>query len=211
MDLKDLRRDYLLAGLAEADLAASPFDQFSQWFDVINLPDTIDSSAMVLATVNTSGQVSQRTVLLKSFDKTGFCFYSNYESQKGVDIAANNRVSLIFSWHQVERQVIIHGEAHKVSEQDSDAYFALRPRDSQIAAWVSRQSKPVSNRRYLSETFESLQEAWQGQTIPRPPYWGGYNVVPSRFEFWQGRAGRLHDRLVYSRDNAAWVVSRLAP
>lgn len=211
MDLKELRREYLLSGLTEADLAESPVDQFGRWFDEINRPDTIDSTAMVLATVNAEAQVSQRTVLLKSFDANGFCFYTNYESQKGLDIAHNPSVSLIFSWHQIDRQVIIQGKAFKVSEHDSDQYFAQRPRDSQIAAWVSRQSKPVSNRNYLTQTFDSLQDAWQDQTIPRPPYWGGYNVVPNRFEFWQGRAGRLHDRLVYTLDDTCWTVSRLAP
>lgn len=211
MDLRDLRREYARSGLSEEDLSSSPYQQFQTWFDDINRPETIDSTAMVLATVGADNQPMQRTVLLKSFDESGFVFYSHYDSKKGQDITHNPKVNLCFAWYALERQVIISGTTHKLSEQESDQYFQSRPRSSQIATWVSRQSVNVPNRTHLANTFDELSEQWKGQHIPRPPYWGGYCVVPERFEFWQGRKSRMHDRLIYTLDNTDWVINRLAP
>lgn len=212
MDLHDLRREYARSGLSEEDLAASPFSQFESWFNIINQPGTIDATAMILATAGADGIPTQRTVLLKSFDETGFTFFTNYESQKGQAIAQNPHVSLIFAWYQLERQIIINGVAEKVSEQESNDYFQSRPRGSQIAASLSRQSTPVPNREHMQTTFDELEIAWKDQAIEKPPFWGGYKVVPSRFEFWQGRESRLHDRLVYAKTaSSGWDISRLAP
>jgi len=211
MDLHDLRREYARSGLSEEDLAANPTAQFQDWFNIINQPGTIDATAMIVATVSKEGIPSQRTVLLKSFDDEGFVFFTNYESQKGQDIEVNPTISLIFAWHQIERQVIIRGRVKKVSEAESEAYFNTRPRGSQIATWVSRQSKQVPSRKMMEDTFADLEENWEGQEIPKPPYWGGYRVVPERFEFWQGRVSRLHDRLVYEKNGQDWQVKRLAP
>ena len=211
MDLSELRREYARAGLHENELAASPFEQFSTWYQDISGTDTLDPTAMVLATAGTDGHINQRIVLLKSFSEKGFVFYSNYQSQKGLDIASNMQVSLLFAWHVIDRQVIVRGTAEKLTEAQSDEYFASRPRGSQIAATISAQSNTIESRELLESKFRDFEDAHRDKSIKRPEHWGGYQVAPSRFEFWQGRESRLHDRLIYSLNDNAWTVSRLAP
>ncbi len=211
MNLRELRREYARAGLHEDDLASSPFDQFTRWFKDIDATEQLDSTAMVLGTVDPAGQVHQRIVLLKSYSEQGFIFFSNYLSQKGKDIEQNSSVNLLFAWHAIDRQVIIQGEARKTSAEESDEYFQSRPRGSQIAASISEQSEPVDSRTVLEDKFAELDATSEGKIITRPESWGGYIVIPNRFEFWQGRESRLHDRLVYKKEGAAWAVERLCP
>lgn len=212
MKLDDIRRDYLKGGLNREDLADSPFEQFERWMQqAIDAELTADPTAMVLATVDANGQPSQRVVLLKGVDASGFVFFTNYESQKGLDIARNPRVSLHFGWLPIERQVIIQGEAEKLDAAESDAYFQSRPRASQIGAWTSHQSKPVESRSALDEAFIATEERFADQPIPTPEFWGGYRVKPAHIEFWQGRASRLHDRFVYHQDQGRWRIERLQP
>lgn len=211
MDLTKLRREYALAGLHESELAGSPFQQFSAWYEDISVSGSLDPTAMILGTSDAEGQVHQRIVLLKSFSEKGFVFYSNYQSQKGSDIDANPQVSLLFAWHALDRQVIVRGRAEKVIPAQSEEYFASRPRASQIAAVVSKQSAQLESREALETSFRDYDIARTGKEIECPKHWGGYIVVPSYFEFWQGRESRLHDRLVYSLEGDGWQVSRLSP
>ena len=214
-NLFDLRREYTRAGLLESELANCPFEQFERWFEVINRAELPDPSAMVLATADANGAPRQRTVLLKRYGLDGFVFFSNYYSAKGKDIDGNPQVNLLFPWYELERQVIISGVAEKVDAQLSDEYFASRPRGSQLAAALSRQSQIVSDRDTLEAAFADSEAAAGESDIARPAHWGGYRVMPNRFEFWQGRSSRLHDRLVYSQsegdDSNQWVVTRLQP
>jgi len=198
--------------LNESDLHSDPFAQFGRWFDeakaaVRDLPE-----GMILATASSDGEVSARTVLLKDFDHRGFVFYTNYNSEKAGQIHDNPRAALTFWWPALERQVRIEGAVVRTTEEESDAYFATRPRGSQIGAWASEQSKVIAGRGDLDARFEELTRTYQDRPIPRPPHWGGYRVIPIVFEFWQGRADRLHDRFRYRlRDAKDWVVERLSP
>ena len=198
--------------LNESDLHSDPFAQFGRWFDeakaaVRDLPE-----GMILATASSDGEVSARTVLLKDFDHRGFVFYTNYNSEKAGQIHDNPRAALTFWWPALERQVRIEGAVVRTTEEESDAYFATRPRGSQIGAWASEQSKVIAGRGDLDARFEELTRTYQDRPIPRPPHWGGYRVIPVMFEFWQGRADRLHDRFVYRlRDPNDWIIERLAP
>lgn len=215
MDLTNLRREYAKAGLSEDDLNADPFLQFGKWFDEINRPETLDANAMCLATVGADGQPHQRTVLLKGVEDEGFIFFTNYDSSKGTDIRNNAQVSLIFSWHALDRQVIVQGQAKKLDDAANDAYFQSRPRGSQIAASISEQSEPIDGRGDLQARYEALEVSLQGSDhVPRPNNWGGYHVRAEQIEFWQGRTNRLHDRLVYRKSDAhgtGWQVIRLQP
>lgn len=211
MSLADLRKDYSLAGLTEKDLARDPFRQFEQWFQEAQAAKLTEPNAMTLATATREGRPSARTVLLKGLDGRGFVFYSNYESRKGREIAANPLATLVFPWIALERQVIIEGPLAKVAREESETYFHSRPRASQLGAWVSQQSSIIAGREVLEETMKALDKKYAGQEVPTPPNWGGWRVAPETVEFWQGRRSRLHDRLRYRREKDGWTVERLAP
>jgi pyridoxamine 5'-phosphate oxidase len=210
-ELADLRRDYRQANLDEADIDKNPIEQFSVWMAQARAAGVPEPNAMNLATVR-EGKPSARIVLLKGLD-IGFCFYTNFESRKGQDIALNPHVALTFLWHQLERQVRIEGVIEKVEDTIADAYYASRPISSQIGAWASPQSKVISSRKVLELNEAEITQKYLGTHLPRPPHWGGYRVIPNLIEFWQGRPSRLHDRLCY-RKNASvdhWNIERLAP
>ncbi len=213
--IAQMRREYDRGSLNETDVDVDPFAQFARWFDEATAVSAHEANAMTVATVDGEGTPSARTVLLKSFDGAGFVFYTNYESPKGHDLAANPRVALLFYWAALERQVRITGRAEETSAAESDAYFAGRPWGSQIGAAASPQSETIPSRTWLAERFAAAEEeAAVTGSVSRPGFWGGYRVVPERFEFWQGRPNRLHDRLVYRRelaDEEIWVIERLAP
>lgn len=212
MNIDQVRREYIRETLREEDLDQDPIRLFSRWLQQSIDAGLKDPTAMTVATVSADGQPSQRIVLLKQVDQRGFVFYTNYESRKGLDIAANPKVSLHFPWHGLERQVRIAGRAEKVSREESWEYFASRPRDSQAAAVVSMQSRPVASRQALLDDFEALKEKYAEGEIPMPDFWGGYRVVPHEMEFWQGAEYRLHDRFTYCRQpDGSWQVERLAP
>jgi pyridoxamine 5'-phosphate oxidase len=210
-ELADLRRDYRQAHLDEADIDKNPLEQFSVWMAQARAAGVPEPNAMNLATVR-EGKPSARIVLLKGLD-SGFCFYTNFESRKGQDIALNPHAALTFLWHELERQVRIEGVIEKVEDSIADAYYASRPMSSQIGAWASPQSKVISSRKVLELNESEITQKYLGTHLPRPPHWGGYRVIPNLIEFWQGRPSRLHDRLCY-RKNASvdhWNIERLAP
>jgi pyridoxamine 5'-phosphate oxidase len=210
MSIADLRQEYMRAGLSEADAHPDPFMQFERWFkDALAAPLPL-ANAMTLATVSAEGAPDARVVLLKGVEGGGFVFFTNYESRKGRQLGANPRACLVFLWSPLERQIRIEGRVEKVSEKESDAYFATRPVGARLSARASAQSAVVSGREVL-ETAVKAEQAKHGENPPRPPHWGGYRVTPSRIEFWQGRENRLHDRLLYNRADSAWKIERLAP
>lgn len=212
MKLEDIRRDYLKGGLNREDLHPDPHRQFEYWLQqAVDAELSADPTAMTLATVDSHGRPSQRVVLLKSLDQRGFVFYTNYESHKGRDIAVNPNVSLHFAWLPLERQVIIGGEAEKLTEAESEAYFRTRPRSSQIGAWTSRQSAPIDSREALDEKFRAIDETFADEAVPLPSFWGGYRVRADLIEFWQGRGQRLHDRFLYRKVAKGWNIERLQP
>lgn len=211
MILADLRKDYSLAGLAEKDLARDPFRQFEKWFAEAEAAKIVEPNAMVVSTAGRDGRPSSRTVLLKAVDGRGFVFYSNYESRKGRELEGNPRISLLFPWIAMERQVIVEGTAARVPREESEAYFHSRPRGNQLGAWVSPQSSIIPARGVLEDNLKALEQKYAGREIPMPPQWGGWRVVPDAVEFWQGRRNRLHDRLRFRREKDGWTVERLAP
>ena len=211
MDLEALRREYLKDGLERDFLADDPFDQFEKWMAQFLELGLADPTAMTVATVAPDGQPSQRIVLLKHVDQSGCVFYTNYSSRKAKEIDANPKISLHFPWHAVERQVKVCGVAEKVSTAESLRYFTSRPKGSQLAAFASPQSKVISSRSLLLNEFERLKQKFQEGEIPLPDFWGGYRVVPTEIEFWQGGQNRLHDRFRYTRNADTWEIDRLAP
>jgi pyridoxamine 5'-phosphate oxidase len=212
MSLDDLRREYTRRGLREADLASDPFSQFDAWFAEVTQADIREPNAMTLATATQDGQPSARMVLLKGVDARGFVFFTNYESRKGRELSANPRAALVFFWVDLERQVRVEGQIERVSAAESDVYFASRPEGSQLGAWASQQSATLPDRGRLEARYEELRAQYEGQEVPRPPFWGGFRVVPETVEFWQGRVNRLHDRLRYRRSgDGSWVIERLSP
>ncbi len=207
------RKSYERAALDEHGIDRDPFQQFTIWYDEAVAAGLPEPEAMTLSTATLEGQPSARIVLLRGYDERGFCFFSNYSSQKGQELAANPYAAVTFYWVELERQVRIAGRVEKVTEAESDAYFQSRPSQSRIGAWSSPQSNVISSRDALEELFEKYQEQYLDETaIPRPEHWGGYRVIPERIEFWQGRPNRLHDRLRFIRiDQGPWTLQRLAP
>ena len=212
MDASGLRREYTSSSFSEADAHPDPIEQFRRWFEKVLSARLYEPNAMTLATAAPDGRPSARIVLLKGFDERGFVFHTNYTGRKGRDLERNPRAALVFYWDKLERQVRIEGSVSRISDEESDAYFESRPRGGRIGAWVSEQSRPVESRTVLEERLRELEEQYEGREgIPRPPHWGGYRVVPETVEFWQGRANRLHDRLLYAREAGGWTITRLQP
>lgn len=210
-NVADLRRDYSLQELSEDAVAADPFVQFANWFDEYLASQPPEASAFLLSTVGVDGDPSSRVVLLKGFDEHGLVFFTNYTSKKARDIAHESRVAMTFFWPELERQVHIRGVAEKTSREESETYFASRPAASKLGAWASKQSAELADRAELEEEFEALKKRFEGGDIPCPEFWGGFRIVPSRFEFWQGRRSRLHDRICYESTDGEWRVFRLYP
>ena len=211
MDLAEFRKEYSDRGLHRDELNPDPIAQFSLWFIQATELEVHEPNALTLATVDETGMPWQRTVLLKYYDKDGFVFFTNYGSNKAKQIAANPKVSMLFPWITLERQVIVQGHAEKISTAESLRYFAMRPRESQIGAWVSNQSEVISSRKLLMQKLAEVREKFKQGEIPLPSFWGGYRVVPKAIEFWQGGAARLHDRFLYRKHGDGWTIDRLSP
>ena len=210
-DFAALRREYANEPLNEQDVAADPYVQFRAWFAQAERAGVREPNAMSLGTVNGDGHPSVRIVLLKGVDAGGFAFFTDYRSRKSSELDATGRAALCFHWHDVERQVRICGAAERVSPEESAAYFGSRPRGSQLGAWSSHQSSHLESRAALDHAVAANVARFGDDPIPLPPHWGGYRVVPDEIEFWQGRASRLHDRILYSRSGDSWEISRLSP
>lgn len=235
MAIADIRRDYNLAGLRRSDLNPDPIVQFRSWFDQalgartsgrvrglligiyksllgLGSAERIDVNAATLSTADKEGRPSARIVLLKGVDERGFVFFTNYDSRKGREITENPNAAMVFYWPDQERQVCIAGQAHKIPRAESEQYFSSRPRGSRLAAWASHQSEAIENRTVLEGRWKELQAKYPGEEIPTPPNWGGFVLVPTRIEFWQGRPSRLHDRFRYVKQpDGSWLIERLSP
>ncbi|HEY9907928.1 MAG TPA: pyridoxamine 5'-phosphate oxidase [Thermosynechococcaceae cyanobacterium] len=209
--IADLRLNYTLKQLNEAEVNPNPIAQFQAWFDEAVAAELPEPNAMTLATATKDGVPSARIVLLKGLDDRGFVFYTNYESRKGKELLANPQAAIVFLWDSLERQVRIEGRVEKTSNSETEAYFHSRPLTSQLGAWTSEQSRVILDREVLEQRFQELQAQYANQEVPRPPHWGGFRVVPHQVEFWQGRPSRLHDRLRYRLQEAEWQIDRLAP
>lgn len=207
-----LRLDYRRGRLLESEVDPDPFITFALWLQEAHTAELYEPSGMTLATVGADGRPSARVVLLRSIDEQGFCFFTNYESRKGQDLAVNPWAALLFWWGRLERQVRIEGQVEKLSEAESDAYYHSRPKGSRLGAWISAQSQVIPNRHFLEEKLAAFEAKYADHEPPRPPFWGGYRLVPACFEFWQGGPHRLHDRLRYQRqEDGRWQIERLSP
>jgi pyridoxamine 5'-phosphate oxidase len=207
-----VQRKHALRGLSEAQADPDPFRQFDAWLDDAFKASLPDPNAMTLSTVGADGQPAARVVLLKGFNHDGFVFHTNYESRKGRELTENPRAAACFWWSELDRQVRIEGTVQRLSNEESDAYFETRPRESQLAAWTSQQSRTLKDREELEQRFAEVTSRYKNKRVPRPPHWGGFRIRPTVIEFWQGRRQRLHDRLCYRRDaQGGWVRKRLSP
>jgi len=213
VNIAELRRDYARAALNENDVDPDPIRQFERWLHEAIKAELREPTAMTLATVDASGRPDARIVLLKGVDARGFVFFTNYESRKGAELGAKPAATLLFYWAELERQVRIEGAVSKVAAEDSDRYFATRPREARLGAWASPQSRVIADRAWLEGELARARDrfAAAGDAVPRPPHWGGYRVEPQAIEFWQGRASRLHDRVRYRAEASRWRIERLAP
>ena len=209
--LADLRKDYSAHGLSEAEAGEDPFVLFHHWLDQAIAAELSDPNAMILATASAEGIPSARAVLLKALDERGFTFFTNYDSRKGCEMAANPHVALVFLWHQLERQVRVEGTVEIVTPAESDEYYAKRPLGSRLGAWASPQSAVIPDRAFLEQAHAELLSKYPDDDPPRPANWGGYRVIPEVIEFWQGRPSRLHDRIRFTRVKGGWKRERLAP
>ena len=217
MESLNRHEDYGQELLDESHLVADPIEQFKIWLREAEAAEIFEPNAFVLGTIDATGQPTSRTVLLKGLDEDGFFFATNYLSRKGSALETNRKVSAVFGWYSMYRQVLIEGVAHRVDARESDEYFASRPHDSQVAAWSSHQSAPIENRAALDAQFDAALAKFEGSDVPRPEYWGGYRIVPTRIEFWKGRSNRMHDRIVFERSMdesetpSEWNIGRLQP
>jgi pyridoxamine 5'-phosphate oxidase len=209
--IANLRREWSSRKLDESNVNSNPIGQFSEWMQEAIDADLLDVNAMTLATADKNGVPSARIVLLKSIDKKGLVFFTNYESNKAKDLAENPNASVMFFWKELERQVRVKGIVEKISKKESEEYFKSRPYESQISAWVSNQSSEVKNRKALEEKFAELIKKYPAKKVPLPDFWGGYRIIPDHFEFWQGRPNRLHDRIAYIKEKGKWKIVRLSP
>ncbi|MEJ2493711.1 MAG: pyridoxamine 5'-phosphate oxidase [Ignavibacteriaceae bacterium] len=208
---KETEEKRIIKELSEDDVLSNPFEQFNVWFDEANQTEIVEPTAAILSTVGENNHPSARTILLKDVNEKGFVFYTNYESKKAKDIASNPNISLLFLWKEQQRQVRIVGQSEKISREESEKYFRTRPRESQIGAWASHQSSVIPDRKSLDNKFEEYRKKFGDKEIPLPDFWGGYVIIPNYFEFWQGRPGRLHDRICYKFEDQEWRIFRLAP
>jgi pyridoxamine 5'-phosphate oxidase len=211
MQIDSFRNEYSYSGITRKNVAGSPFKQFGIWMEEALASYEKEPTAMMLSTIGRDGFPQSRIVLLKFFDETGFVFFTNYNSAKGREIEANKLTSLHFFWATMGRQVHISGYAEKTSREISEKYFHSRPLESQISAWASEQSDEIPSRIHLEKLFSKFSKQFENQLVPLPPFWGGYRIAPVRFEFWQGRVNRLHDRILYKKTDEEWVIKRLAP
>ena len=210
-EIAAMRQDYTIGELLESSAPPEPWELFSSWFEIARNAKILEPNAMILSTVTQDGQPTSRVVLLKDFDQSGLVFFTNYLSQKGEQLAHNPRASILFWWESLQRQIRIEGEVVKIGEEESDTYFQSRPYGSRLGAWVSEQSQPIVDRTVLEKRQIENKKKFAEGIVPRPDHWGGYRLTPNKFEFWQGRSNRLHDRLLYQMQQDAWTRARLAP
>lgn len=210
-ELHNIRQEYIKEALNEENVNCDPIQQFINWMNEALHSKVIEPSAMTVATVSPNGQPSARIVLLKNINEQGFVFFTNYNSHKGKDLSENNRISLLFFWPELERQIRVEGKVEKLPFEESEEYFHSRPLGSQIAAMASPQSEVIANREVLTKRTKELEKEFEDESVPMPKHWGGYLVIPLRIEFWQGGASRLHDRLLYTKTKIGWKIQRLAP
>jgi len=210
-EIAAMRQDYTIGELLESNAPSEPWKLFSSWFEIARETKILEPNAMILSTVMQDGQPTSRVVLLKDFDQNGLVFFTNYLSQKGEQLAHNPRASILFWWEPLQRQIRVEGEVVKIDEEDSDAYFQSRPYGSRLGAWISEQSQTIVDRIALEKRQIEFEKKFEDGNVPRPDHWGGYRLAPNKFEFWQGRSNRLHDRLLYQMKQDSWTRVRLAP